>query len=81
MNKLPKGHTELSKYGRPIKAIYWHDNDDSNIIVCYGSTVKIEAYDESGEMSYVPWIAVFYSKEIIERIPVRMVSVHNELND
>lgn len=78
---MNKGHTQLSQDERPIKAVWWPAEGDRGHKVGdpYDGTdtvTKIEAYDESGHMSHIPWIAVFGNDGIIVRIPADQVSVH-----
>ena len=76
MSNLPKGATILSQDERPIKAIYWPIEDDAGYVVDRGGITSIEAYDECGGMSMVPWLAVFRGDEIVVRSPADHVSVH-----
>jgi len=72
---LPKGNTELSRDPRPITGVFYGDGDDSGWRVGPRVT-KIEAYDECGSMSHVPWIAIFNPDDtIIARIPADKVVV------
>ena len=73
--KLPKGHTELSKDERPISGIFW-PTEQSPVVVGENSVTSIEAYDECGSMSHVPWLAVIRGDDgIILRVPADHVSV------
>lgn len=72
---LPKGHTELSTDPRPIQAIYWPAEGDPGHRVGQGQCTRIEAYDECGSMSHVPWIAVFFGEVIAARVPADQVTV------
>ncbi len=72
---LPKGHTELSQDTRAIVAIYY-EGDGGGFEVGDGRTTSIEAYDECGEMSMTPWLAVFQDFTIICRVPARLVSIY-----
>lgn len=73
--KLPKGRTELSKDTRPITAISWADTEGSRFKVGQNGTTRIEAYDESGHMANVPWIAVFKGDEIVLRTAADHVDI------
>ena len=72
---LPKGQTELSKDTRPIKAIAWDDAEQSHFKVGQSGVTRIEAYDENGSMSFVPWLAVFKGDDIVHRCPADQVSI------
>ncbi len=41
---------------------------DWNPTVGSNGVTKIEAYDETGEMSYVPWFAIYVGEEIVWRV-------------
>ncbi len=71
--RLPKGHTELSRDDRPIQALYW-PNDETVEVGKHGCT-RIEAYDECGSMSHVPWLAVFHDDHLNMRVPADHVEV------
>ena len=62
------GRTELSKDDRPIRDIF---NDYAARFVGQDGITKIVAYDEHGEMDWVPWFAIFKGDEIYERIPAK----------
>lgn len=73
--ELPKGNTVLSSDPRPITGVWYNDAEDGGWKVGPRVT-KIEAYDECGSMSHVPWIAVFNPDDtIIARIPADKVTV------
>lgn len=71
--QLPKGQTELSRDTRPIKQILW-PSDEGAMVGVHGVT-KIEAYDESGHMACIPWLAVFNGEEIAMRVPADQVTI------
>jgi hypothetical protein len=73
---MPKGHTILSQDDRPIVAIYWPVEGVAGFRVGECGTTRIEAYDESGHMANIPWLAVFKGDEIVCRVPADHVSVH-----
>ena len=77
---MERGHTEMSKDSRPI---YSAIGDNGRYIVGSLGVTKIEAYDENGEMAYVPWLAVFQGDELAYRVPARCMSVcyHNSSSD
>lgn len=69
---FPKGLTELSRDTRRIKSIAFEEDGSWQV----GSSCdRIEAYDETGEMAHVPWLAVINNGAIIARVPARMVVV------
>lgn len=73
---LPKGNTELSRDPRSIQTILWAPGPHPRrLSVGEDSITRIEAYDESGSMSHVPWLAVFREGEIFARVPADQVSV------
>lgn len=76
MTHLPKGNTELSKDVRPIKSVYWASESDLRHAVGDRGCTRIEAYDESGHMARVPWIAVFRGDEIAVRFPADQITVY-----
>lgn len=59
---------------REISVISYSDNGGRHEIGSFGCT-KIEVYGEPGEHCYKPWIAVYYSGELLHRIPASMVQV------
>lgn len=70
---LPKGNTELSRDPRTIDQIYWA-NDEGCSVGQQGCT-RIEAYDESGHMAYIPWLAVFHGDHLQMRVPADQVTI------
>lgn len=72
---MSRGGTVLSSDERPIMAILWPDNDESHFRVGQSGVTKIVAYDESGHMAYVPWLAVFKGDEIVLRCPADQVAI------
>lgn len=73
---MRKGDTELSKDPRPIQVIVWNgDPNESHFKVGQNGTTAIVAYDESGHMASVPWIAVFKGDEIVCRVQADAVTV------
>lgn len=72
--QLPKGCTILSQDQRTITAIHMPGDPQAWFRVGHGCT-RIEAYDESGAMSNVPWIAVFSGDEIVFRTAAEHVGV------
>lgn len=74
---LPKGRTALSADTRTIRAIYYEGR--GGFEVGDGQITHIEAYDENGEMGFVPYLAVFNGPKIAARVPARLVSVHYEI--
>jgi hypothetical protein len=74
--KLPKRHTELSRDDRRISAVYYDDASGSCFEVGGSRCAKIEAYDESGHMACIPWIAIIDADDfIVCRIPADKVSI------
>ena len=76
MSELPKGHTILSKDDRLIHAVYWPAENGGGFTVGQCNVTRLEAYDERGSMSHVPWIAVFCGDEIYARVPADQVSIY-----
>ena len=74
--KLPKGHTELSSDERQIKGVCGPHEGIASFWVHYRGITKIEAYDEVGQMSHVPWIAIFQGDKITVRLPADQVAIH-----
>lgn len=73
--KLTIGSTILSKDYRPIKTIAWDQEDEPNYSVGTLGVTEIVAYDEHGQMSYVPWLAVIMGDVICVRVPADQVMV------
>lgn len=46
---------------------------DWNPIVGSNGVTKIAVYDEYGEMSYVPWFAIYVGEEIVWRVNAKYV--------
>lgn len=76
--ELPKGHTTLSKDDQPIVAAYWLVEGPAGYRVGQSDVIKIEAYDENGSMSQVPWLAIFKGDKIVMRIAAENMSIHYE---
>ena len=74
--ELPTGHTELSRDQRPINAIYWAAEGADWFEVGRNNITAIRAYDENGQMSHIPWLAVYRGDEIVVRVPAEQVSIH-----
>lgn len=72
---LPKGSTVLSQDERPIAKIFAKGDLQPWFVLGVGGCTKIEAYDESGHMSCVPWIAVFIMGTIHLRVPADHVAI------
>jgi len=74
---LPRGNTELSRDERPIETIdFGPDNEDALFFkVGEQKITEIIAYDESGHMSNIPWIAVLKGEHIHLRTPADKVAV------
>lgn len=49
--------------------------NDEGFAVGIGGVTKIVSYEERGEMSMVPWLAVFSDDKIIARMPARMAMI------
>lgn len=76
---LLKGNTELSKDTRPIEAVYFTDGEGGFLVGAKyrnGEVTGIEAYDESGHMANIPWVAVFMDGKLAVRVPADRVSIH-----
>lgn len=56
-----QGNTELSREGKSIKALRYLTTPGDGFDYRLGvkGIVKIEACDENGEMSHVPWVAIY----------------------
>jgi hypothetical protein len=76
MKDFPKGHTALSDDDRPIKSINAKGDMQAWFRIGVGGCSRIVAYDESGHMANIPWIAVVCGDEIICRVPADHVSIH-----
>jgi hypothetical protein len=76
MRLMQKGGTELSRDLRAITGIFWEAGGENR--VGQNGVTKIEAYDENGSMSHVPWLAVFKGDEIVSRVPADQVMVSYE---
>lgn len=76
-NTLPKGHTALSNDPRKIMSVETMGEGAANYRwVRNDSRVsKIEAYDEHGQMDWVPWIAIFHGDEIWVRLPAHNLKI------
>ena len=64
---------------RPIRAIFLHNDSDTQYVVGAYGTTKIEAYGEPCEHWLVPWIAVYYEGKLAYRLPASMVEIVYEL--
>lgn len=71
---LPKGNTQLSQDDRTITAVWWVA-ESGGIRVGEAGVTSIEAYDESGHMACIPWIAVYEGTHLRMRIPADAVSI------
>lgn len=64
------GYTQLSQDERPIKSVYmpdgraWGTNEHTEIV----------AYDETGEMAHVPWIAIIEDGHVTVRFHAAQAS-------
>ncbi len=74
--ELWKGGTMLSKDERPIMSVWFFGENTGGFTVGDSNVTKIEAYDDNGSMSHVPWIAVFKGDHLAVRIPANQVSIH-----
>lgn len=72
---FPKGSTELSRDPTPIlEALY--DLPEHRGWLVNANCSRIEAYDETGDGAYVPWLAIIdYFGKVIARVPARMVAI------
>ena len=59
---------------RPIREL--RSECDSEWCVGRNGCTRIVAYDESGEMFFVPWFAIYFGDEVKVRVPARTLSVH-----
>jgi len=78
MSELLRGNTPLSRDERRIRGVC---NDYVCRWVGHNGITKIVAYDDFGQMSHVPWYAIFKNDEIIERIPAVTWGVQYEEGD
>ncbi len=60
---------------RPIKAVYYNDGEGGCHVVGQFDCTKIEAYNEEGLRSMMPYIAVWHEDKIKHRIPAYMVQI------
>lgn len=74
--EFPRGRTPLTQDDTPIEAIYWPGEGAGGHKVGELGITNIIAYDENGDMAYVPWLAVFRNDKLIMRCPAKQVSVH-----
>lgn len=70
---LQRGNTSLSRDNRKIKNISF-ENENSYWIGHGSDVTAIIAYDENGEASHVPWVAVFKGEFLYSRIPARQLA-------
>lgn len=77
---LPSGGTVLSRDKRPIQSIFWPVEGAEGFTVGSNGIEKIVAYDEQGDQSFVPWLAVFVDGQVLARVPAAHVSVHYAIN-
>lgn len=74
--KLPKGRTVLSQDPRPITSVVWVRSSEGECYrVGHNDITRIEAYDESGHMANIPWIAVFKGDDIVLRTAAEHVDI------
>lgn len=69
-------HTELTRDKQVIRAIRGVHRDHFNFEVGQAGVTLIDAYDECGSMSNVPWIAVYVGEKIICRLPADAVAIY-----
>lgn len=60
---------------REIEAIYWDDESDSQFNVGRFGVEKIVAYAETGEYSFVPFLAIYKEGEIWQRVSALKVRI------
>ena len=53
---------------RPIQAVVTMGEDYSVYIVGHGGVTKITPYREVGQMTYIPWLAVYAGDDITARV-------------
>lgn len=75
MNKeqLPRGNTTLSRDDRRISFCVLQ-NGNSYVVGDKTGVTDIIAYDENGEMSYIPWIAIYKGDFLFVRVSGRYLS-------
>jgi len=74
---IETGHTELSKEPRSIRMVHDADGNGNQYVVGTRGVTKILAYDEHGDLDFVPWIAVFTGEgKIWVRFPAKNIAVY-----
>lgn len=72
---LIRGHCPLSQDDMPIKAVHQMSGDDNYVVGVKGVT-RIMAYDEHGEMDWVPWVAIYAGERLWLRMPARNLKIY-----
>lgn len=65
---FPRGQTTLSMDNNEIKGVYYGPEDSQGWGVGFEGVVSIHAYDEFGQGSMVPWLAICSEEKVIARI-------------
>ncbi len=66
---LMREHTYLAKDKREIVRVFHVQYEEIGYDINNSSCDEIIAYDELGQNSCVPWLAIFKNGEIIARMP------------
>jgi len=77
MGKIPR----IFEDERPIKSILWSGPEEAHYRVGVGGVEKIEAYQESGDMAYVTWFAVWINGEIANRVNAAYIDTVSYLGE
>jgi hypothetical protein len=70
------GNTELSSTDKVIRALRGMSGDKLDFEVGQRGVTKIVAYDENGQMSHVPWLAIYVGEKIWLRMPAVGIAVY-----
>lgn len=77
----PRSYTASSVLAtdpRPILEAWTFGGHGGGWVVGQAGTTKIEAYDDLGSESFVPWIAVYAGDQVVVRIVAHQVEIHYE---
>lgn len=76
--EFQQGHTALSRDERQITSAI---GERGNFAVGDFGVTKITAYDENGEMAYVPWLAIWKGDAVVVRCPARDMTISYQSDD
>lgn len=65
--------SKITEDKREIQKIWYGESSFSSI--GYEGITKIIAYDEYGQGSFTPWLAVYQQDQILCRVPAHMVVI------